>query len=85
MKSFRAVSRTEHCVIPDEDIDVIFYKITDLHRVHYDFIRELEPVIENWSADTCIAPQFKILVSGRNSVSYVLVLPEPSIILLLFC
>ena len=70
MKSFRAVAGTEHEVIPAEDIDMIFYKIPDLHRVHSDFIRDLQPIVDKWTQDSCIAPQFKILVSVRRICSH---------------
>ena len=63
MKSFKAVSNKANMVIPDEDIDAIFYRIPELHRIHFSFLRDLEPeVAERWTSESCIAQYFKILV-----------------------
>jgi hypothetical protein len=54
---------TGHAVIGEPDVHTIFFKIPELHTVHSNFIRDLQPIVDAWSHDSCIAEQFKILVS----------------------
>jgi hypothetical protein len=62
MQTFRNLLGTAQTVIVTADIDVIFYGIADLHKAHKLFVRELEPIVANWSPDQQIANFFKELV-----------------------
>ncbi|ELU10553.1 hypothetical protein CAPTEDRAFT_194022, partial [Capitella teleta] len=61
MQTFKNVADTPHSVIPAECIDIIFCRIPELHRIHFNFIKELEPKVENWSPTQQIAEHFKLL------------------------
>jgi len=56
------VTTTTQKVIQTEDIDVMFHRIADLHRIHYQFVRALEPIVADLTKDPLIAESFKILV-----------------------
>lgn len=62
MQTFRNLLGTPQTVIATTDIDVIFYGIAELHKAHKFFVRELEPIVANWSPDQQIANIFKNLV-----------------------
>ena len=61
-KTFKAVVGTQTQVISKEDIEAIFSKIPDLHKIHYQFIYELEPRIAAWNDKQCIADIYKVMV-----------------------
>ncbi len=63
MQTFRNVIGTAQSVLSEEDIDTIFYRIPQLHKIHFDFIKSLEPCVETWNEETKIAEYVKILVS----------------------
>ena len=62
MQTFKNVQNTPQSVITSDDIGVIFYKIPELHRIHFDFIKNLESKLEFWTGEEQIAEYFKILV-----------------------
>ena len=66
MQTFKNVQNTPQSVLASEDIEVIFCKIPELHRMHFNFINNMEPKLENWTGEEEIAENFKILVSWSN-------------------
>jgi hypothetical protein len=70
MQTFKNVQNTPQSVITSEDIDIIFYKIPELHRIHFNFIKNLEPKLEKWTGEEEIAENFKILVCFLQFIIY---------------
>ena len=62
MQTFKNVLNTPQIVITKEEIDLIFCKIPELHRIHFDFIKNLESKLEFWTGEEQIAEYFKTLV-----------------------
>lgn len=63
MQTFKNLADTAQCVLSVADIDTIFLKIPDLHRIHYIFIHALQPKVEKWSNDQEVAEIFHQLVT----------------------
>lgn len=64
MQTFRSLANTDKSVIEVKDNAVIFYKISDLHKSHFQFIVGLSRVAEKWSVgDQEVGPIFQKFVS----------------------
>ncbi|XP_067649209.1 active breakpoint cluster region-related protein-like [Haliotis asinina] len=61
-RSLEASSQTSKPVISEEDNNAIFFNIKKLYAIHQDFVKELEPKVNNWSHDQKIGEIFKMLV-----------------------
>ena len=71
MSSFKAAAGSSQPVISPEDIDTIFFKMSELHKIHSKFISALEPKVEAWSSDQTVAEAFKMMVSITSSTIHV--------------
>ena len=71
MNAMKVTMSTPHPVIPKEDFEVIFYKIPELHDLHYTFHESLKRQAERWngSADCTIGHTFKMLASRTKVYS----------------
>jgi hypothetical protein len=61
-KALRAGVSTAQQILANEDINVIFFRISDICTMHTDFVGELKPVLENWTPSQSIGLHFKMLV-----------------------
>ena len=63
MQTFNGlVANSRQPVISQSDIDTIFFKIPDLHKIHSEFLQLLKPKVDQWSAEQEIAEPFNNLV-----------------------
>lgn len=60
---FKNFAGTPNMVVTLTEVETIFYRVADLHLIHYQFVRDLEPIVLNWSSDRQVAEIFKTLVS----------------------
>jgi hypothetical protein len=58
-----ALSPSQQSVISPGDVDVIFYKVPELHEIHYKFIRSLQSKMNKWTPELEFASVFKEFVS----------------------
>lgn len=72
MQTFKNLADTPHSVITADNINIIFYKIPELHRIHFNFIKQLEPKVEHWSPSQQVAEHFKLLVSESMATPLVI-------------
>jgi breakpoint cluster region protein len=63
MKAMKVTLSTPQPVIPKEDFDVIFYKIPDLHDLHFTFHENLKRQVERFNGTETIGHNFKMLAS----------------------
>lgn len=61
---FKNFAGAPNMVVTLADVEVIFYRISDLHKSHYQFVRDLEPKVANWSPEQQVADIFKVMVSS---------------------
>ncbi|XP_048241269.1 breakpoint cluster region protein-like isoform X1 [Haliotis rufescens] len=61
-RSLEASSQTSKPVISEEDNNAIFFNIKKLYAIHQEFVKELEPKVNNWSHDQKIGEIFKMMV-----------------------
>ncbi len=61
-KALRAGVNTAQQILANEDINVIFFRISEICTMHTDFVNELKPVLENWTPSQAIGLHFKMLV-----------------------
>ena len=72
MRGLQASAQTSQPVLSDEEIDIIFQNIPELHAIHGRFIKALEPKVENWEEDQCIGECFKMLVSPEFALIFII-------------
>ncbi len=63
MKAMKVTMSTSQPVIPKEDFEIIFYKIPDLHELHYTFLESLKKQVERWHDGDSVGHTFKMLAS----------------------
>ena len=63
MKAMKVTLTTPQPVIPKEEFEVIFYKIPDLHDLHFTFHETLKRQVERWNGTETIGHNFKMLAS----------------------
>ena len=63
MKAMKVTLSTSQPVIPREEFDTIFYKIPELHDLHYTFHESLKKQVERWNGVDSIGHTFKMLAS----------------------
>ena len=62
MKAMKATLGTSQPVISEQDLNTVFYKIPDLHRLHQAFLEGLQKRSVNWDGRLTIGDHFKIMV-----------------------
>ena len=63
MKAMKVTLTTSQPVIPKEEFDVIFYKIPELHELHFTFHESLKKQVDRWNGVDAIGHTFKMLAS----------------------
>ena len=63
MKAMKVTLATQQPVIPKEDFDVIFYKIPELHDLHFTFHESLKRQVDRYNGTDTIGHNFKMLAS----------------------
>ncbi|XP_076330673.1 active breakpoint cluster region-related protein-like [Tachypleus tridentatus] len=63
MKALKSNITTSQPLLSSEDIDIIFYKIADLHVIHSKFLESLMSCINNSDSETSVCESFKSLAS----------------------
>lgn len=63
MKAMKVTLTTSQPVIPKEDFDIIFYKIPDLHELHFTFHDSLKKQVDRWNGSESVGHTFKMLAS----------------------
>lgn len=66
MKAIKATLGTSQPVISEQDLNTVFYKIPDLHRLHQAFLEGLQKRSLNWDGRLTIGDHFKIMASNIN-------------------
>ncbi|QQP52273.1 Active breakpoint cluster regionrelated proteinlike, partial [Caligus rogercresseyi] len=66
MKAMKVTLGTPNPVIPKEDFELIFYKIPELHELHYTFYNSLKKRV-NASGPTSVGQPFKMLASRTKT------------------
>lgn len=66
MKAMKATLGTSQPVILEQDLNTVFYKIPDLHRLHQAFLEGLQKRSLNWDGRLTIGDHFKIMASNIN-------------------
>ena len=69
MKAMKVTLSTPNPVIPREDFEAIFYKVPELHDLHYTFHDNLKRQVDRWngSTDCTIGHTFKMLASRTKT------------------
>ena len=62
MNSFKAAAKTCQPLISEDDTKKIFFKVPELLQIHQDFVKELEPRVENWQASTEVGNAVKAML-----------------------
>uniref|UniRef100_A0A0K2TVS8 Active breakpoint cluster regionrelated proteinlike [Megachile rotundata] n=1 Tax=Lepeophtheirus salmonis TaxID=72036 RepID=A0A0K2TVS8_LEPSM len=67
MKAMKVTLNTPNPVIPKEDFDVIFYKIPELHDLHFTFYNSLKKRVESLIANESTST---VNMTGSNSIGH---------------
>ncbi|XP_060893205.1 PH_BCR_vertebrate and RhoGAP_Bcr domain-containing protein isoform X1 [Labrus mixtus] len=63
MKPLRAAATTSQPVLTIQQIEIIFFKVPELHEIHKDFYDALLPRVQNWGHQQCVGDLFQKLAS----------------------
>lgn len=63
MKALRSTIGTSQPVISQEDLNVIFHKIPELHAIHQSFLEGIRNRVNQWDGKLTIGDHFKILAT----------------------
>uniref|UniRef100_A0A6Q2WYT7 Uncharacterized protein n=1 Tax=Esox lucius TaxID=8010 RepID=A0A6Q2WYT7_ESOLU len=63
MKPLRAAATTSQPMLSIQQIETIFFKVTELHEIHKDFYDALLPRLQEWSPGRCVGDLFQKLAS----------------------
>jgi len=63
MKAIKATLTTSQPVISEDEFNIMFYKIPDLHALHTNFLDGLKRRTQNWDGRLTIGDHFRIMVS----------------------
>lgn len=63
MKAIKATLTTSQPVISEDEFNIMFYKIPDLHALHKNFLDGLKRRTQNWDGRLTIGDHFRIMVS----------------------
>lgn len=72
MKALKATLTTSQPVISPDDFSTVFYRITELHAAHSDFLNGLKEKTTNWDGTSSIGELFRVLVGYEIQFSQVL-------------
>uniref|UniRef100_A0A8C7K4Q1 BCR activator of RhoGEF and GTPase n=1 Tax=Oncorhynchus kisutch TaxID=8019 RepID=A0A8C7K4Q1_ONCKI len=61
MKPLRAAATTSQPMLTIQQIETIFFKVTELHEIHKDFYDALLPRVQEWSHNQCVGDLFQKL------------------------
>lgn len=64
MKAIKATLTTSQPVISEDEFNIMFYKIPDLHVLHKNFLDGLKRRTQNWDGRLTIGDHFRIMVSS---------------------
>uniref|UniRef100_A0A8C7U8J7 Uncharacterized protein n=1 Tax=Oncorhynchus mykiss TaxID=8022 RepID=A0A8C7U8J7_ONCMY len=68
MKPLRAAATTSQPMLTIQQIETIFFKVTELHEIHKDFYDALLPRVQEWSHNQCVGDLFqKLNLKVRSS------------------
>jgi len=62
MRAMKATLETSQPVITEQELNTVFYKVPDLHRLHQAFLDGLQRRSVNWDGRLTIGDHFKIMV-----------------------
>lgn len=71
MNAIKATLSTSQPVITQEEFNTIFYKISELHELHKNFLEGLKNAFASWEEPLSVGVHFKKMVSFKpfqNSV-----------------
>ncbi|XP_071259628.1 breakpoint cluster region protein-like isoform X2 [Salvelinus alpinus] len=63
MKPLRAAATTSQPMLTIQQIETIFFKVTELHEIHKDFYDALLPRVQEWCHNQCVGDLFQKLAS----------------------
>jgi len=65
IQNLRSLLQTAQHALSSEDVNTIFYKITNLHLMHKEFVCDLESALsdDHMTSDVVVGPAFHKLVS----------------------
>uniref|UniRef100_A0A8C8D5Z2 Uncharacterized protein n=1 Tax=Oncorhynchus tshawytscha TaxID=74940 RepID=A0A8C8D5Z2_ONCTS len=63
MKPLRAAATTSQPMLTIQQIETIFFKVTELHEIHNDFYNALLPRVQEWCHNQCVGDLFQKLAS----------------------
>uniref|UniRef100_A0A673ZUW9 BCR activator of RhoGEF and GTPase n=1 Tax=Salmo trutta TaxID=8032 RepID=A0A673ZUW9_SALTR len=63
MKPLRAAATTSQPMLTIQQIETIFFKVTELHEIHKDFYNALLPRVQEWCHNQCVGDLFQKLVT----------------------
>uniref|UniRef100_A0A673ZSS8 BCR activator of RhoGEF and GTPase n=1 Tax=Salmo trutta TaxID=8032 RepID=A0A673ZSS8_SALTR len=63
MKPLRAAATTSQPMLTIQQIETIFFKVTELHEIHKDFYNALLPRVQEWCHNQCVGDLFQKLAS----------------------
>ncbi|XP_076364187.1 active breakpoint cluster region-related protein-like [Tachypleus tridentatus] len=63
MKALKSNITTSQPLLSLEDLNTIFYKIPDLHDIHFQFLEKLKGHVNNPNSQTSVCEAFKLLAS----------------------
>ncbi|KAK9522308.1 hypothetical protein VZT92_018783 [Zoarces viviparus] len=63
MKPLRAAATTSQPMLTIQQIETIFFKVTELHEIHKDFYDALLPRVQEWGHQQCVGDLFQKLAS----------------------
>lgn len=71
IRKLRSMVQTVQRAVSSEDVNTIFFKITNLHLIHKEFVCDLESALgdDSTASDVIIAPAFHKLVSDSVSLA----------------
>lgn len=66
---FKNFAGTPNVVVTLTEVETIFYRVSDLHKIHYQFVRDLEPIVLKWSSEQRVAEIFKVLAMEEYGIA----------------
>ncbi|XP_069789846.1 breakpoint cluster region protein [Narcine bancroftii] len=63
MKPLKAAATTSQPVLTNQQIETIFFKVSELHEIHKEFYDGLFPRVQQWSYHQCVGDLFQKLAS----------------------
>lgn len=70
MKALKATLTTSQPVISPDDFCTVFYRITELHAAHSEFLHGLKERTDQWDGTSSIGELFRVLVGVVNIIFF---------------